>query len=223
MQNPYIHWIWFQMVSTNIQAKPCKNPSKNHLCIHQPSLFQPTSGTSSRQPPSYRLPSVNWQATNLHGTWCDGFEIKTTLWHKDQKKEVSSTSLSVVVLEGIYWFHGWLVVVYCPAKSPSKSSKILLDQSCPTKNIQQSGQRTGRRRRQNAIALADVVSELALVSSTWQSAKARYKSNTCRNKKYVIYSWTFEAIRCLSFTKAKGENVIAMIYRYPNLPRLMQH
>lgn len=134
MQNPYIHWIWFQMVSTNIQAKPCKNPSKNHLCIHQPSLFQPTSGTSSRQPPSYRLPSVNWQATNLHGTWCDyGFEIKTTLWHKDQKKEVSSTSLSVVVLEGIYWFHGWLVVVYCPAKSSSKSSKILLDQSCPTK------------------------------------------------------------------------------------------
>lgn len=86
------------------------------------------------------------------------------------------------------------------------------------KNIQQSGQRTGRRRRQNAIALADVVSELALVSSTWQSAKARYKINTCRNKRYVIYSWTVEAI-----TKAKGENVIVMISGYPNLPRLMQH
>lgn len=128
MQNPYIHWIWFQMVSTNIQAKPCKNPSKNHLCIHQPSLFQPTSGTSSRQPPSYRLPSVNWQATNLHGTWCDyGFEIKSTLWHKDQKKKCHRHRC-----QSLSWKVFIDFMVGCRILS-SKSSKILLDQSCPTK------------------------------------------------------------------------------------------
>ncbi len=141
-------WIWFHMVSTDIQAKLCKKTIKNHLCIHHPNL-------------PFSSPRVHLLASPLH-TGChpwtgklavignrENREQKTNdlvanayksvmrmglgvfmMLYEDQNhlvKKISGKKCVIDVdLEGIYC---WLSYIdrYCPTKTSSNPANDRLD------------------------------------------------------------------------------------------------